>query len=211
MANSILKMIAEARHQSWRYFLTGDDSWSFYSTDYEQMWLPRGEMAPTTARHIISTAKVLITIFWSPLGFPVIDGLPAGEKFTARYFCDNIVPKIAEQRSPDARQNRSRKFVVHMDNATPHSAKWTKSCFKTLRLREADYLPYSPDLAPSDFDLFGKLKGQMAGSEFESTEDFLATISRLTNVISREELESVFQKWERRLGECIRIGGDYVS
>jgi hypothetical protein len=31
------------------------------------------------------------------LGFPVIDALPAGEKFTARYFCDNIVPQIAEQ------------------------------------------------------------------------------------------------------------------
>jgi hypothetical protein len=103
MANSMLKMIAEVRHQSWRYFLTGDESWFFYSTDSEQMWLPRGEMAPTRARHIISTPKVLITIFWSPLGFPVIDALPAREKFTALYFCDNIVPQIAEQRSSDAR------------------------------------------------------------------------------------------------------------
>jgi hypothetical protein len=29
MANSILKMIAEARHQSWRYFLTGNEPWFF--------------------------------------------------------------------------------------------------------------------------------------------------------------------------------------
>ena len=97
-----------------------------------------------------------------------------------------------------------------MDNATPHRAKSTKSCFKTLRLREADHPPYSPDFAPSDFYLFGKLKGQMAGSEFESTEDLLATIRLLTNAISREELESVFQEWERRLEECIQIGGDCV-
>jgi hypothetical protein len=67
------------------------------------------------------------------------------------------------------------------------------------------------DLASSYFHLFGKLKEQMAGSEFESTEDLLATIRRLTNGISREELESVFQEWERRLEECIQIGGDYVS
>jgi hypothetical protein len=40
MANSMLKMIAEARHQNWRYFLTGDESQFFDSTDYEQMWLP---------------------------------------------------------------------------------------------------------------------------------------------------------------------------
>jgi transposase len=118
---------------------------------------------------------------------------------------------IAEQRSSDARQKTGRKLVVHMDNATPHRAKLTKSCFKARRICEADHPPYSPDLAPSDFYLFGKLKGQMVGSEFESTEDLLATIRGLTNAISREERETVFQEWERRLGECIRIGREYVS
>jgi hypothetical protein len=58
----------------------------------------------------------------------------------------------------DAWQNRGRKFVVHMDNAIPHKAKLTKSCFKTLRLREVDHPPYSPDPARSDFYLFGRLK-----------------------------------------------------
>jgi hypothetical protein len=140
------------------------------------MSLPPGEMAPTRARQIISTTKVLITIFWSPLGFPVIDPLPAGEKFTARYFCGNIAPQIAKQRSSDARQNRGRKFVVHLDNAIPHRVKFTKSCFNTLRLPEADDLRYSPDLAASDFYLFGKLKRQMERSEFESTKVLLARV-----------------------------------
>jgi hypothetical protein len=85
-----------------------------------------------------------------------------------------------------------------MDNATPHRAKLKKSCFKTLRLREADHPPYFPDLSPANFYLFGKLKGQMAGSEFESTKDLLATIRRLTSATSREELGSLFQEWERR-------------
>jgi hypothetical protein len=98
-----------------------------------------------------------------------------------------------------------------MDNATPQRANLTRSCFKTIRLREADHQPYSPDLALSDFYLFGKLKGQMAGSEFESTEDLLAMFRRLTNAISREELESVFQEWERRLEKCIQVRRDDVS
>jgi hypothetical protein len=51
----------------------------------------------------------------------------------------------------------------------------------------------------------------MAGSEFESPEDLLARIRQLTNAISRKELESVCQEWERRLEECIRIAGEYVS
>jgi hypothetical protein len=144
------------------------------------------------------------------LGFSVIDALPTEEKFPAQYFCHKIVPEIAEQRSSAARQKTGRKVVVHIAKATPPRAKLTKLCFKTLRIREANHPPYSPYFAPSDFDLFGKLKGQMAGSEFESTEDLLATIRQLTNAISREELESVFQEWERRLEECIQIGGDCV-
>jgi hypothetical protein len=40
MANSKLKIIAEARHQSWWSFLTGDEFWFFSSPDSEQMWLP---------------------------------------------------------------------------------------------------------------------------------------------------------------------------
>jgi hypothetical protein len=73
-----------------------------------------------------------------------------------RYFCDNIGPQIVEQRPSDARQNRGGKLVVRMGNATLDRAKLTESCFKTLRLRDADHPPYSPDLAPSDFYLFGQ-------------------------------------------------------
>jgi hypothetical protein len=51
----------------------------------------------------------------------------------------------------------------------------------------------------------------MAGGKFESPEDLFATIRRLANAISREELESVFQEWERRSEKCIRIRGDWVS
>jgi hypothetical protein len=106
MANSMLKMIAEARDQSWRYFLTGDESWFCDSTDHDQMEFPRGEIAPTRVSSIITTPKVLITIFWSLFGFPAISALPTREKFTARYFWNNIVPQIAEQQSSDARQSK---------------------------------------------------------------------------------------------------------
>jgi hypothetical protein len=84
-----------------------------------------------------------------------------------------------------------------MDDATPHRAKLTKSCFKTLRLREADHPPDSLDLAPSDFYLFGKLKGPMAGSEFESTEDLLAAIRRLTSTILRQNVK---EDWRNTSG-----------
>jgi hypothetical protein len=98
-----------------------------------------------------------------------------------------------------------------MNNATSDRPKLTKPCVKPLRLREAGHPPYSPDLPPSDFYLFGTLKAQIVGSEFESTDELLGTIRMLTNAISQEELGSTLQESERRLEKWIRIDGDYVS
>jgi hypothetical protein len=120
--------------------------------------------------------KVMIIIFSSPLGFPVIGALPGGDRFPAPYLCDNMMPQIAEQGQSDARRKGGGKSVRQQGNATPHRAKLTKSCFKTFRLREAGQPPYSPHLAASDFCLFLKLKGQMSQNELESREDLLPMI-----------------------------------
>jgi hypothetical protein len=91
MVNSVLTMITEACHQSLRSALTGDESGFRYSTDYEQMWLRRREIAPASVRHIISTPEVLITMFWSSLCFRAIATLRDRKGFTARYFRHKIV------------------------------------------------------------------------------------------------------------------------
>jgi hypothetical protein len=80
-----------------------------------------------------------------------------------------------------------------------------------FRIRPIGRLPYSQGLAPSDFDLFGKLKGAFAAREFGFTEEFLVAIKEATGSIERAELESVFDAWERRLGQCIQMKGKYVS
>jgi hypothetical protein len=36
------------------------------------------------------------SIFWSPVGFPVITALRPKTKFSSAYFCDSITPKIIE-------------------------------------------------------------------------------------------------------------------
>jgi hypothetical protein len=70
---------------------------------------------------------------------------------------------------------------------------------KKFRIRPIRHLPYSPDLAPSDFYLFRKLKGAFAGREFVSTDELPLAIRELTGSIGRAELRSVFDAWERRL------------
>jgi hypothetical protein len=70
---------------------------------------------------------------------------------------------------------------------------------------------FSPDLAPSDFYLFGRLKTTMKGCLFEDENELWVGIISELNKISREQLETVFQEWVLRLDRCIDTGGKYVD
>jgi hypothetical protein len=79
------------------------------------------------------------------------------------------------------------------------------------RMRRAPQPQVSPDLAPSDFYLFGKLKMTLMGSVFANEQELLDGVTRVLDGITRDELESVFEEWVARLDVCIQRGGDYVE
>jgi hypothetical protein len=78
-------------------------------------------------------------------------------------------------------------------------------------MRRASQPPFSPDLAPSDFYLFGKLKTTLMRSVFENEQRLLDGIMKVLDRITRDELESVFEEWAARLEACIYRGGEYVE
>jgi hypothetical protein len=61
-------------------------------------------------------------------------------------------------------------------------------------MRRAPQLAYSPDLAPSEFYLFGKLKATLMRSVFENEQEFLDGIMRVLDRIMSDEHESVFKE-----------------
>ena len=83
--------------------------------------------------------------------------------------------------------------------------------FPKNRLNFCSHPAFSPDLAPSDFYLFGKVKHLLQGKEFESEEELFEAIIEILNGISKEELLSVIDEWERQIRACISNGGNYVD
>ncbi|GFO14980.1 histone-lysine N-methyltransferase SETMAR [Plakobranchus ocellatus] len=64
------------------------------------------------------------------------------------------------------------------DNATPHSANLTVTQ-QWLQRYVWEILPHpahSPDLAPSDFHLFGPLKRHLGGMAFETEDDLISEL-----------------------------------
>jgi histone-lysine N-methyltransferase SETMAR len=56
--------------------------------------------------------------------------------------------------------------LLHHDNARPHTAPAAQERIEKLKWELLEHLPYSPDLAPSDFHLFGLLKKHLSGKTF---------------------------------------------
>ena len=69
------------------------------------------------------------------------------------------------------------------------------------------YPPYSPDLAPSDFWLFPKLRG----SPYETIEEIKEAVTKVIDTLTQDDFHGTFQNLLERYNKCIAAGGDYFE
>jgi histone-lysine N-methyltransferase SETMAR len=175
--------------------MTLDESWFYLSISNEIVWLQADQEPPESVKHMIGDRKMMVTIVWNPQGLHLIDGLPKGQRFSASYYVDMILRPLLENRS----RGPGLHFIIHADNARPHTAQNTLKFCQENGLKMAPHPPYSPDLAPSDFFLFGHVKHALEGMEFLSEEDLLAAIQHVLSNPTADTLMTVFANWVERL------------
>ena len=158
---------------------------------------------------MIDSKKYMLTIFWNPNGFLIVEALDDNMVFTADYFIDNILEQINEYTYED-REMFGEKLILHFDNARPHIANKVKNYFDENGFERAPQPPYSPDIAPSDFFLFGYIKNKLKGRKFNSVDQLLDKVKSILKGIKKKTLEKAFLDWEARLREVIRTNGEYV-
>jgi hypothetical protein len=73
------------------------------------------------------------------------------------------------------------------------------------------HAPYSPDLTPSDLDLFGYVKRCLAGLSFEDADQLLAAVEGVLDGIEKVTLQAVFLEWTDRLRNYIATNGEYTE
>jgi hypothetical protein len=71
-------------------------------------------------------------------------------------------------------------------------------------MKQAPHPPYSPDLAPSDFFLFGSVKEKLMGYRAETASELLVRILVILGEMPRETLNAVFLEWMERLQNACR-------
>jgi hypothetical protein len=108
---------------------------------------------------MMQSLKFILTVAWNPSGFHVVFAFPNGLKFDTAYhiYTTEILERIKNWWKGQ-RAGNTRKMIVHADNARLHTAKLSMDFMNANRMTRAPDLCYSPDLAPSDFFLFGDVK-----------------------------------------------------
>ncbi|UYV82653.1 hypothetical protein LAZ67_22000395 [Cordylochernes scorpioides] len=101
---------------------------------------------------------------------------------------------------------RSKSWILHHDNAPAHTALKISKFLQDHSTSVFPHPPYSPDLAPCDFFLFGKLKKKLKGRKFQSIEEikilsFLQFSNSPNSVRHNLSLNKSFEKVEQPVCE----------
>jgi len=101
-------------------------------------------------------------------------------------------------------------FLRH-DNASAHTALNVQQFLAKNNMTVIPHPPYSPDLAPCDFFLFPRVKGQMKGKRFAAVSEVKNKILEVLNNISTAEFQKCFQQCEKRRYKCTESKGKYFE
>jgi ribonuclease I len=76
-------------------------------------------------------------------------------------------------------------------------------------MNQMPYPPYSPDIAPSGFFLFGHSKHKLQGCSDDSADEFFSAITDLMENLEKSLLHRVLDEWISCQHLVVESGGEY--
>ncbi|PNF40120.1 hypothetical protein B7P43_G09982 [Cryptotermes secundus] len=158
--------------------VTTDETWVHYFIPESQQssheWWHTSALKPKRAQRSCSAGKVMVTFFWDWQEVIHVDFLTDARTVNVAYYSDLLATDMKEKIRPK-RKTGGKRVAFLQDNAHPHMAK-TMETLRKLKWNLLTHPPYSPDLAPCDFYLFGKLKSDLQGMWFVDNDAVIQTV-----------------------------------
>jgi histone-lysine N-methyltransferase SETMAR len=145
------------------------------------------------------------------MGFLLVDFMPKGTTTNAEAYCNTLKKKLRR-----AIQNRRRGMLTRgvsllHDNARPHTAPVSQELLTSFVWDIVTHSPYSPDLAPSDYHFFTKLKEFLGGKRFSNDQEVEKAVKKWLKELAVEVYDTGIQKLVPRLQKCLDLDDDYVE
>ena len=92
-------------------------------------------------------------------------------------------------------------------NTPVHNSILVTDYLSKMGIKTVSQSPYSPYLAPGDFQLFPKLRG----CRYEAIEEMKDAVTKVIDMLTQEDIHEALQKLLKRSNKCIAVGGDYFE
>jgi histone-lysine N-methyltransferase SETMAR len=206
LSEKLLEILIRVPEKEKRNIITMDETWLYWKNPVTSLWQLPGNERPKKIKLNIGSKKLLLTVVWSFRGIELVNFLPRKQKFDKEYFSTIVLEEFSEVIQKRRPKKGTKGLMLHLDNARPHLI---NEEFEKRGIIRLPHPPYSPDLAPSDFFLFGYLKKALEGFNFVNDNDLMEETKKILFGIEKEILRNVFDEWVKRLKLCLINKGDY--
>jgi ribosomal protein L19E len=127
---------------------------------------------------------------------------------TAERYCQQLrrLKEAIQQKRP----GRRRGVILQDDNARLHTANMTKAAIQELDWEIQPHLPYSRDLAPSDYHFFRSLFNNLRGISFNNYAELQNWLDEFFTAkpadFFKHGIENLPERWE----VVVKNGGEYI-
>lgn len=158
-----------------------------------------------------SKFKAMMIVFFYIKGIVHIDWVPEGQTVNQHYYISVLATLREWVRRKRNDLWRKKSWILHQDNAPAQSALSVKTFLAKRNIPILDHPPYSPDLAPSDFFLFPKVKSALKGTRFETFKAVKEKATEVMNGLPENDLQHCYEQWKIRMERCRDRGGEYIE
>jgi len=176
LKNNRLNVFYDLREQGGNYpqilskVVTGDETWCYgYDPETKQassQWKTPNSPKPKTARQVRSNVKIMMISSFDANGIVHKEFALPGQTVNQQFYLKALIRLRGSVRKKRSEMWSSGEWFLHHDNAPAHTALRVQQFLAKNNITVIPHPPYSPDLAPCDFFLFPRMKGQMKGKRF---------------------------------------------
>ena len=216
ICEDLLREYRAAGDQFFNGVITVDETWAHhYCPETRRQSLEWRHPGSPVSRHFKVAAgagKVMVTVFWDRDGVILVDFLEAGKNVDSNRYINTLrkLKRAVKEKRPELEAS-SCGIRIHHDNARPHTSRATVREIERLGWSVMRQQPYSPDLAPSDYHLFGPMKDHLRGRRFEGDAAVKSAVKEWIRSCSADFFRAGFLRWVERWEKCVQLNGDYVE
>ena len=152
----------------------------------------------------------MMIIFWDKDGVLLTEYLSHGTTFNGPYYV-SIIERLRSVILKKWRGKVSREALSLHDNTPIHKCNIVQAAIRQAGFIELNHQAYSPDIAPSDYHLFSKLKKFLHLKNFSSDDEAVTTVEDYLTDLNSEFFCKGIQSFHD-LWQCVVASeGQYIQ